>query len=55
MRGVEKSGNTAILPCGNRAALTDMKTMLLPLGLMMLLASCVFESAFEAMAKLPVE
>jgi hypothetical protein len=32
-----------------------MKTMLLPLGLMMLLASCVFESPFETTAKVPVD
>ena len=55
MRGVEKSGNTAIMPCGIWASLTDMKTMLLPIGLMMLLASCVFESPFETTAKLPVD
>lgn len=32
-----------------------MKTMLLPLGLMMLLASCVFESPFETTARVPVD
>lgn len=31
-----------------------MKARLLPIGLMMLLSSCVFESRFEATAKVPV-
>jgi hypothetical protein len=32
-----------------------MKTMFLPVGLIMLLASCVFESPFEADSKVPVD